>query len=382
MISELDPLLHTFPQPSKRSRLIILLPITILVIILGAISYTYSIVNERFYLHGAVTTDNKMCSRIGVGILKDGGNAVDGAIAAALCLGTVSAFASGIGGGGFALVGGPLTKVQFFNFREKAPQSAYPDMFKNNPIEAQIGAKSVGVPGELLGLWKMHVKYGSMDWDKLFIPSIKIARRGFRVDYLLVKRLVKAGSAIFKDPGLKSVYTKVVNEKEVLVELNDLIKRPNFANTLEDIAENGIRTFYHGNIADILVKYLKASGGILTKADFGNYTVVVSDPLHIKYRGYDVYTTRLPSGGPVLAMMLKIMENFKLPSGQGESTDYHRMVEAMKWGYAQRSYFGDPEFVANATAKVKEILSTEFIDAISPQILDSMTFLPAHCTYY
>ena len=379
--SELDPLLVPFPQPRNKTRILIFIPVAVLIIICGAISYTYSIVNERFYFNGICATDNKVCSRIGVGILKDGGNAVDASIAAALCLGTISPFASGIGGGGFALVGGPNTKAQFFNFREKAPQSAYPDMFVKNPVEAQVGAKSVGVPGELLGLYKLHLKYGALSWDKLFIPSINLAKNGFKVTGILLKRLTSAKTAIFNDPGLRNIYTKVVNNNRVLVEYNDLVKRSNYAKTLQDISINGVHSFYRGNISRILVDFLSRHGGILTNYDFGNYTIISSDPLHITYRGYDVYTTKLPSGGPVLAMMLKIMENFKLPSNEGDSVDYHRMIEAMKWGYAQRSYFGDPLFVPNITDKIKQMLSNSYIDSIFPRISNDITYEPSHCKF-
>eukprot|EP00835_Amoeboradix_gromovi_P000487 NODE_17_length_41373_cov_0.337016.p11 type:complete len:384 gc:universal NODE_17_length_41373_cov_0.337016:25333-26484(+) len=367
---------------NKSRKLMILLPLSLLVVIIGLFSYSYSIVDERFYLNGAVATDNKICSRIGVSILKDGGNAVDASVASAICLGTINAFASGIGGGGFALVGGASQPVQYFNFREKAPQSADPNMFVGNPMDAQIGAKSVGVPGELMGLWEMHIKYGKMEWQKLFVPSIRIAQHGFRVDKLLLKRLESVKKSIFLDPGFSSVYTKIVNNEKKLVELNDLITRPNYAKTLLSISESGIKSFYHGKIAATLTKFLRENGGILTMQDFGNYSVIVSDPLVVNYRGHKVYTTSLPSGGPVLAMMLKIMENYSIPSGLGGDIDTHRMIEAMKWGYAQRSFFGDPQFVPNVTEKINKILSSKYISAIVPRIVNDMTFEPEHCKLY
>eukprot|EP00834_Sanchytrium_tribonematis_P008649 NODE_1096_length_2224_cov_0.576000.p1 type:complete len:385 gc:universal NODE_1096_length_2224_cov_0.576000:665-1819(+) len=377
--AELNPLLNPRELHPRQSKFLILLPLSLLIIIIAGISYSFSIINERFYLNGACATDNKICSRMCVKILKDKGNAVDAGIAAAICLGTVNSFASGIGGGGFAIVGGNTETPQFFNFREKAPAASYPEMFVNNPIEAQIGAKSVGVPGELLGLWKLHIKYGDLEWKDLISPSIKLAEKGFPAHELLIRRLSSAKDGIVNDQGLSKVYTKVKDGVKILIEEGDLVYRQNYAETLKDISKNGIKNFYFGETAQILVDFLKSNGGVLTLEDFGNFTVTQHATLHLNYNGYDIHTSNLPSGGPVLGLMLKIMEHFQYPSGKAEDIDYQRLIESMKWGYAQRSYFGDPEFVKNASEIVSKILDANFIDQIPQKINDYVTFEPKYC---
>ncbi|KAG1562954.1 hypothetical protein G6F49_000432 [Rhizopus delemar] len=138
---------------------------------------------------GAVAVETKECSDIGVQILKEGGNSVDAAIASTLCIGVMNNFATGIGGGGFMLIRSPNGTFEFIDFRETAPAAATKDMFVQDPVLAQIGGLSVGIPGEIRGLELAHKRHGKLSWFSLFEPSIRIARDGFDATELLVSRV-------------------------------------------------------------------------------------------------------------------------------------------------------------------------------------------------
>jgi gamma-glutamyltranspeptidase len=189
---------------------------------------------------GVVSTENKLCSDIGVDILKQGGTAVDSAIAATLCIGTVNMYSSGLGGGGFALVRNKKGQTKAYDFRETAPHHAYRDMYNENPVLAQISGLSVAVPGELKGLEKMHQIYGRLPWKQLFLPAIQLAMEGWEVNAILAARIQSGSHVILKDEVLKSVFTK---DGQLLVQ-GDWIKRINYGKTLQLIAEKGADVFY------------------------------------------------------------------------------------------------------------------------------------------
>ena len=195
----------------------------------------------------AVSSENKICSDIGVQVIHDGGSDVDAAVATTICIGTVNSkgfvihstgYSSGIGGGGFAIVRRASGISRAFDFREEAPRLAYTEMFKN--ASSQTGGKSIAVPGELKGLDYMHRMYGILPWERLIRPSIILAREGWRVNRVLADRIAAANDSILGDDELKNIFAP---KGKLLVE-GDLIKRELFANTLEIIAEHGAEEFY------------------------------------------------------------------------------------------------------------------------------------------
>ena len=339
-----------------------------------------SLFSASYYTKGACATDTSACTDICVNILKMGGNAVDAAIAATICIGTVSAQGSGIGGGGFATIENNR-KQYFINFREMAPKLAHKDMY-TDPLDAQRGPLSIATPGELKGLSEMHSKFGKLTWQHLFRPSIALANDGFKCTKHLAKVLSKVEPLILKDKGLSQIYTKLVhnNTQKVVVEEGDVIYRKNYAITLQLIAEYGVQEFYSGSIAVSLTQFLKQQGGILSFQDFNHYKTEWQTPLHLKLNnGLDLYTGVAPSGGPVLGAMLNIYQQFQSPDPTiTVTTKQHRVVEVLKHAYARRSQLADPNFIANVTSLSKFLISNSFATHVYSRINDSTTYPPSY----
>ncbi|EEB08178.1 gamma-glutamyltranspeptidase Ggt2 [Schizosaccharomyces japonicus yFS275] len=319
---------------------------------------------------GAIAAEVDVCSSIGTRILEQGGNAVDAAIGAALCVGTINFFSSGIGGGGFMLVHAPTGEATSFNFRETAPANASKDMFTENPILAQLGALSVGVPGELAGMYEAWSRYGELDWQCIVEPSARLAAKGFRVSKVLAERLrVPYLLGLKEDPVWASV---IAPEGHLLME-GETMQRPAYAETLLQIAREGVQSFYNGSLAHVMVRYLQSKGGIITKEDFANYRVEVEPALETQYRNRTVYTTQLPSGGPALIEGLNILDGFDFDT----LTSHERLqviIETMKWMFAGRSQLGDPKYIQENLEKVKELLDPEHAKAIRANISLDRTF--------
>ncbi|CAG8688231.1 6598_t:CDS:2, partial [Cetraspora pellucida] len=168
--------------------------------------------------HGAVASEIVDCSNIGIDVLKEGGSAVDAAIAAELCVGTINAFSAGIGGGGLMVIRLPNGTSEIINSRETAPQVANKKMFIKDPISAAIGGLSVGVPGEIHGMKLAHERYGKLSWNRLFEPSIKLSRDGFPVGPELGMKLKVYKDLMEKDPALSAIYApsgKILEEGEI-----------------------------------------------------------------------------------------------------------------------------------------------------------------------
>ncbi|KZT10634.1 gamma-glutamyltranspeptidase [Laetiporus sulphureus 93-53] len=342
-------------------------------------SYTH---NQAYIIeatHGAVASENEICSELGVDILKAGGNAVDAAISTTLCIGVVNMFSSGIGGGGFMTVRIPppfpnaSSEVYTIDFREVAPARANTTMYLDNPIASLIGGLAVGVPGELRGLEEAHKRWGSIPWKALVEPSVKLAR-GWKMQRELARRIrIDFFSALMlEDPDWSSIFAPSGS----LLEKGEIIRRINLSRTLAIIAEEGADAFYKGPIADAFIEKVRATGGILTHKDLENYQVHVKPALQGTYRGRKVYTTDAPTSGPVLLHMLNLMEHYKDLIDEGRTAlNTHRYVEAMKFGFAARTKVCDPAF-ANKSAPIDEISTKEYSDIIFPNITDDRTHTP------
>ncbi|TFK44674.1 gamma-glutamyltranspeptidase [Crucibulum laeve] len=326
--------------------------------------------------HGAVASENKLCSDIGVDILKEGGNAVDSAIATTLCIGVVNMFSSGIGGGGFMTVRippstkGEDSQVYTIDFRETAPASSNSTMYVDNPILAMFGGLSVGVPGELRGLEEAYHRWGSLPWKRLVEPAIALAK-GRRVDAELAKRITWYPDLMLKNPDWSSIFAPTGR----LLREGEVVRRTNLSRTLSIIANEGPGAFYEGPIADSIVRKTRETGGILTHEDLKNYTVRVDRALQGSYRGRKVYTSHAPTSGPVLLHMLNIMENYNLE--ERNTLNVHRLVEAMKFGFAARTKICDPSF-NNNTARINEISTKAYADWIGQNVTDDQTHPPEY----
>ncbi|KAJ2910121.1 hypothetical protein GGI21_001192 [Coemansia aciculifera] len=325
--------------------------------------------------NGAVATDEPRCSIIGVNVLREGGNAVDAAIASTLCVGLVQAHSSGIGGGGFMLVrpSGGQSPV-LIDFRERAGGAATEDMFIDDIKLAQIGGLAVGVPGEVAGLYSAHQRFGKLPWHQLFEPTIKLAREGFPLSSVVYGQLLAMEDHVLSSPGFNTTYT---DGRGHLLKPGSTVRRPELADTLEDIARNGAQAFYRGRIAASLVKAVRSNGGILTTHDFADYAPVERTPIETYYHGRRVITGSPPTSGSILLNMLNVVEGYTLAMDGRTAVNYHRIVEAMKFGAAQRTSLGDPSFV-DIAANVTRQISKQFAGQIRANISDIQTFDVSH----
>jgi gamma-glutamyltranspeptidase / glutathione hydrolase len=293
--------------------------------------------------HGMVVCVSPEAADVGVMILKQGGTAVDAAVAVALVEAITYPAAGNIAGGGFMLVYPPGGEPTVFEYREMAPAAVNRDTFVKTTD--WHNHQAVGVPGTLRGLELAHKKFGKLPWRDLVTPAIRLADEGFALDAPMVKSLndvlKKATNAefcrLFGKDGGKTPW-----------QVGDVLIQKDLAKTLRQIADHGPDAFYSGELANLLVAEMKAGGGFITKEDLAAYRAKERKPVHGTYRGYDVYAPPPPSsGGIALVEMLNILEAFdvgKMGAGTGESR--HVMAEVMRRAYVDRAkYLGDPDFV-------------------------------------
>ncbi|HLZ03578.1 MAG TPA: gamma-glutamyltransferase [Bradyrhizobium sp.] len=303
--------------------------------------------------HGLVVAQEKIAARIGADILRQGGNAIDAAIATGFAMAVTYPRAGNLGGGGFMMIHlADRNQDVAIDYRETAPAATTRDIFlgpdgKPNTAKSRDSALGIGVPGTVAGLALALAKYGSGRFTlaQLLKPSIALARDGFvltddMADTLpdWYRRLAKwpASAKIFGRPDGTSLHE------------GDRLVQTDLAATLTAIAERGPRGFYEGPVAEKLAQAIRDAGGIMTANDLKSYSAVIRAPVHGTYRGYDIISMPLPSsGGTVLLESLNILEGFHLSDlAQGSPASLHLLIEAMKHAYADRArYLGDPAFV-------------------------------------
>jgi gamma-glutamyltranspeptidase/glutathione hydrolase len=298
--------------------------------------------------NGVVVTVSASAAEAGLSILKQGGNAVDAAIATAFALAVVYPPAGNLGGGGFMLVhpapgaGDPVS----FIYRETAPAAATPAMFTKN--DTQYTHKAIAVPGTVRGLALAHRRFSTLPWSRLLQPAVKLARDGFLVDGTLVDLL---------NTYLEDKYT--IGHTEFLRVFGrpgggrwaggDRLVQPDLARTLQQLADLGPEAFYQGPIADQIMAEMARGHGLITARDLAGYQALECKPLTTRYRGrYDVYVTPPPSaGGVCLLEELNMVQSFDLKAwGRWSPQTVHVMAEAMRRAnYDRARFLGDPAFV-------------------------------------
>ncbi|KAF5481919.1 hypothetical protein F2P56_002531 [Juglans regia] len=324
---------------------------------------------------GVVAADDGRCSEIGAAMLRQGGHAVDAAVATALCLGVVYPMASGIGGGAFMIVRSSSTsKTQAFDMRETAPLAASQNMYENNPKSKVAGALAMGVPGEIAGLHQAWLQHGRLAWRTLFQPAIKLAKDGFVISPYLRQHMTKVAKVIMNDPGLRQVFAP--NGK--LLQAGDACYNIELGRSLEAVAEQGPQVFYNGTVGEKLVKDVREAGGILTMEDLRSYKVDVTDAMAADVLGYTIVGMPPPSSGTVgLSLVLNILDSYGNSNAVRGSLGLHRLVEALKHMFAVRMNLGDPNFV-DVSKYVSEMLSPSFAKEIQQKIFDNTTFPPEY----
>jgi gamma-glutamyltranspeptidase / glutathione hydrolase len=308
-----------------------------------------------------VVSQSDIASRAGADVLREGGNAIDAAIATAFALAVTHPTAGNIGGGGFIVYRPASGEPVAYDFREVAPAGASPTMFlrdgKYDPALHHHSHLSVGVPGTVAGLhmaWKAH---GTLPWTRLVEPAIALARDGFPVSVGLARSLEGQIPRFSRYPASMAQFTKDGTPYGP----GDVLRQPDLARTLRRIAEQGPAGFYEGETARLIEQEMRANGGLITREDLEGYRAVRRDPLRGTYRGYEVIgMPPISSGGTALIQMLNILEGYDLSaSGFGSARTVHLMAEAMRRAYADRARFvGDPAF--NPDMPIERLISKEY----------------------
>jgi gamma-glutamyltranspeptidase/glutathione hydrolase len=318
--------------------------------------------------NGAVASSSLIASEVGVQILKEGGNAIDAAVATAFAMAVTHPTAGNIGGGGFLVYHGVNGETTTFDFREKAPLASTKNMYldaEGKVINNEIGPidhfsiKAVGVPGTVAGLELAHQRLGSLEWAKLLSPAVKLARQGIPITFKLHDDFnnQRRKSWFGKYPSSQKIFYKDQG-KPYLV--GDVWKQNDLANTLERIQSNGKEGFYGGKTAELIANFMTANNGLITLEDLKKYEAVERKPIKNNYRDYEIVSMPPPSsGGVIISEMLNILEQYDLNQIGHNSAQYlHILTEAMRRGYADRAnYLGDPDF--NEDMPLERLLSKE-----------------------
>lgn len=319
--------------------------------------HTFTTRSEVIAVHGMAATSQPLATQACLDILKQGGNAIDAAIAGNAMLGLVEPMSNGIGGDLFAIIWDAKTrKLYGLNASGRSPKSLTLDYFNVHGFTSipAHGPLPVSVPGCVDGWFEMHDRFGSLDMKKVLGPAIQYAREGFPVSELIAYYF--AGSTGLKQyPGFEETYMPGGKTPAK----GEIFKNPYLASTLEKIAQGGRDAFYKGDIARTIARYMKDQGGFLSYEDLADHHSEWVDPVSTNYRGYDIWEL-LPNGQGIAALqILNILEGYDIASmGFGSKAYIHAFVEAKKLAYEDRAkYYADPAF---NNIPVEQLVSKEY----------------------
>jgi len=298
--------------------------------------------------NGMVVSASTLASKVGIQILKKGGNAVDAAVAVGFALAVTYPSAGNIGGGGFMVIHLKDGRNITIDYREKAPRNSTSEMYydeKGNVDTEKIqkGALSAGVPGSVAGLIYALEKYGTMKLENVIQPAISLAEDGFPLEYRLAQSIQSSLGDFKKYESSLKIFSK---NGSPYIE-GDIFKQSDLAFTLKQIKEKGSDGFYKGKVAELIVEQCKKLSGIISKDDLKNYQPVERQPILGSYKGYEIVSMGPPSAGGIgLIQLLNILENFRFAKNEWGSSKYiHTLVEAMKFVFADRSvHLGDEDY--------------------------------------
>jgi gamma-glutamyltranspeptidase/glutathione hydrolase len=314
--------------------------------------------SEVIAQHGMVATSHPLATQVGLDVLKNGGTAVDAAIAANAALGLMEPVSNGVGGDLFAIVWDAKTKKLYgYNGSGRSPKSLSLKYFQDNGYKEipALGPLPVNVPGCVDGWFALHDRFGKLSMKDDLAPAIRYAREGFPLTELIAYYWDRSVPHLSKYPGFAEQMT--INGRAPAK--GEIWKNPNLASTLEAIANGGRDAFYKGKIARTIADYMKADGGFLSYEDLASHHGEWVEPVSTNYRGYEVY--ELPPNGQGIAalQMLNILEGYdfsKIPFGSTEHV--HLFVEAEKLAYEDRAkFYADPDF---AKAPVDRLISKDY----------------------
>ena len=302
------------------------------------------------YKNGMVSSAHPIASKIGIDILKKGGNAFDAAIAVHFALSVVYPNAGNIGGGGFLVYRLDNGEVGTLDFREKAPEKSYRDMYIDNidgeskvdDKRSKIGHLASGVPGSVDGMVKIYEKFGTLNWDELIDPSIKVARNGFMVTQKQARGLNNVKESLLSANDHSLSFVKETDWKE-----GNLLVQENLAQTLEEIKSSKRDGFYKGKVAQLIINEMNSGTGIISQTDLDNYSSIWRDPIIGYFKNHKIISMGPPSsGGIALVQLLNGAEQLETKKYNHNSLEYiNTITEIESRVYADRAtHLGDPDY--------------------------------------
>ena len=319
--------------------------------------------------HGMVVAAEPLATAVGLQVLRDGGGAIDAAIAAAFAMAVTYPQAGNLGGGGFIVFRPTVGSSVAYDFRETAPAASSPSMFLVDGVydgERHHNSHiAVGVPGTVAGLYLAWSDHGRLPWQRLVAPAIDLARNGFIVSQDFAASLA---SVLPQMAPYEASLQQFSNGGEPY-HAGDRFVQEELASTLERIATEGPAGFYSGRTAQLIAAEMLANGGLITQSDLANYRPYRSTPVRTSYRGYEIISMPpISSGGTALVQMLNILEGYGLAEfGFGSAQTVHVMAEAMRRAFADRArYLGDPRF--NPTMPISRLVSKPYAEQLRATI--------------
>jgi len=323
-----------------------------------------------------VVSGSGISSDVGREILRQGGNAVDAAVAVGFALAVVHPEAGNIGGGGFMVIRLADGTVQTLDYRETAPARATPDMYLDQhgePTERSVtGHLAAGVPGAVAGLTAAHRRYGRLPFTTVIEPAIRLAHDGFLVDEYRSRSIAGDSVRLVGFPASRASFLPDGTPPVA----GTVLRQPDLAATLSAIRDAGADGFYRGRVADLIVAEMERGGGLISREDLAGYRAIWRDPITISYRDYTIYSMPpASSGGVTMGEILNILEGYDPLPPFGSPALVHLEAEAMRRAFTDRNtYLGDPAFVDNPTGR---LLSKSYAAALRQGIGRRATPTPA-----
>lgn len=313
--------------------------------------------------HGAVASGSDLATRVGVEILRGGGNAVDAAVAVGLAMAVTLPDAGNIGGGGFMIVRMHDGATTVIDYRETAPAEATRDMYLDEagnyiPGSSLHGWLASGVPGTVAGLAMALEKHGTLSWADLIEPARRLAEEGVEVSEWLAARLELEESVLSQSPESRRIFLNNGHGFDA----GDTLVQLDLGETLGRLMAKGPREFYEGETASRIVSAMQANGGLISARDLVSYRAIERDAIHATYRGYEIITMPPPSsGGIALVQMFRMLERFDVGTmGHNSADSLHLLAEVMRRAFRDRAeYPADPAFVS---VPVAGLIAREYCD--------------------
>ncbi len=321
--------------------------------------------------NGMVVSAEKKAAEIGIMVMRQGGNAVDAAVAVGFSLAVTYPQAGNIGGGGFMLIRTSDENHYFLDYREKAPIKAAGDMYLDGAGEvikdaSTIGYRASGVPGTVAGLFEAHKRFGKLPWKILLQPAIDLAENGYSIDENQAESLGKENELFNRFPASKAIFTRDGQPFEA----GDTLIQQDLAKTLRAIQTAGPEGFYQGHTAELMARDMQQNGGLITIDDLEEYEAIWREPISFSYRGYQIYSAPPPSsGGVLLATCLNTLEHIAPKTiGHNSSPLIHFWIETLRHIYADRAqHLGDSDYY---NVPVRALTAKSYGEKIFQQIND------------